>query len=158
MLRSSPAGDPSFSQLVKLSLSLDLGSLGLPSGARVCACSHKLPSFVGELACQCKACGRIGAQAQGLASAVDRVVKAPSVGATFDEQQQVQACTIAQALARIAGADRLDGGGRGTRCCAMQQLLAWKEQIFQLLRQLLQCELGWRRTSWDAVVTRPELR
>lgn len=68
----------------------------------------------------------IGAEAQCVAPAIQAVVEAPSLRATFDEEPKVQASAIGQAMARIAGLE-----------------LVW------FLRKFLQCDLRTGETSLD---------
>jgi ParB family chromosome partitioning protein len=56
---------------------------------------------------------QVRAQAPRVASSIHAVVKAPAVGATVDEQPQVQPGAVGDALPRIARLDRLDRRVRG---------------------------------------------
>jgi hypothetical protein len=52
---------------------------------------------------------RVDAQAQVVALAMQAVGKAPAVRPALDEQEEEQAVTIVEALARITRLDGLDG-------------------------------------------------
>jgi hypothetical protein len=117
---------------------LHLRLLLLAGVARVGAFGHQAARLLALPACQSKAGVGVGAEAQRLALAVDAVVQAPAVGAALDEQEQVQAVAVGDALARIAGLDRPQGN-----------VAAPGTAIMRLLRKFLHqgpALSGWRRT------------
>ena len=80
---------------------------------RVPAISHLLTRCIGLAPRDRQRSRRIVAQRERLAPPLERVVQPPAVRAAFHEEQQVQAITVRQPLARIAVAHGLDGGVRG---------------------------------------------
>ena len=84
------------------------------------AFAHLLPRLIGLLAGECQTGRGIGAQAQRFASTTYRVVEAPAMGASLDEQQQVQTAPSPRRWRASPGLMALIVALEGMRCCAMQ--------------------------------------
>lgn len=85
----------------------------LANKGRIRPIADELAQFFGLLAGRAQSDLRRGAQADRVALAGDAVVESPAVRAALDEQLEVQARAIAEAIAGVAGLHRLD---RGVRC------------------------------------------